>query len=163
MHPEAMAFVATKVREFGPFADVVEFGSRNVNGSVRYLFPMAAYVGVDIAPGPGVDHVANAADYQTAVGHDCVVCCEVLEHTPDAKRIVEAAWKALRPGGVLIVTTACDPRAPHSAIDGGQLHPSEFYANIVPAALTAWLSAFKDVAVEVHEDRGDLYGMGVKP
>lgn len=163
MHPEAFAYVATKVRELGPFADVVEFGSRDINGSVRSLFPLAAYLGIDIEPGPGVDFVANAARYRTAVGHDCVVCLETLEHTAEAQQIIGAAWEVLRSNGALIVTMACDPRAPHSASDGGLVQPGEYYRNVDPDELAAWLADFKDVDIEVHTDRGDLYAVARKP
>ncbi|MCA1572420.1 MAG: hypothetical protein LC798_19390 [Chloroflexi bacterium] len=99
-----MAFVATKVRELGPFADVVEF-----------------------------------------------------------ERIVEAAFAVLRPGGVVILTMACEPRPPHSGVDGGPVYPDEFYKNVDPAELEGWLSGFKDVTVETHLERGDLYAVARKP
>lgn len=157
-----MAWVATQVREHGPFADVVEFGSRDINGSARCLFPLSAYVGIDITPGPGVDHVGNAAEYRTEIRHDCVVCMEVLEHTPEAPGIVAAAFEVLRPGGWFFTTAACPPRAPHSAGDGGPLAEGEYYRNVDPDDLAFWMNQFKDVSIEVHADRGDVYAKGQK-
>lgn len=154
-----MAFVATQVREHGPFFDVVEFGSRDINGSIRCLFADAAYLGIDIEPGPGVDHVGNAAAYRTRVGHDCVVCVEVLEHTAEAERIVAAAYEALLPNGVVILTMATDPRLPHSGVDGGPVQAGEYYRNVGQAELKGWLALFDDVHIEAHEDRGDLYAV----
>ena len=64
MHPEARAFVAAAATRLPP-GPVVELGARDFNGSVRDLFPGApAYVGVDLAPGAGVDVVADAADWR---------------------------------------------------------------------------------------------------
>lgn len=153
------------VNKHGPFNDVVELGSLDINGGVRHLFAGAAYVGVDLVAGPGVDFVGDAALYRTAVPHDCVVCCEVLEHTPDAPRIIAAAAEALAPGGVLILTTACAPRMPHSAVDGGSIHPGEWYANIDPVGLTGWMqkAGLHIETLEVHDVRGDLYSLARKP
>lgn len=68
---------------------------------------------------------------------------------------------ALRPGGVLVVTAACDPRAPHSAIDGGPIHADEHYQNVDPGLLRSWMADLDEVCIEVHE-RGDVYACAVK-
>ena len=83
MHPEARAFVAGVARRAGA-RWVVELGARDLNGTVRDLFPSArGYTGVDLVAGPGVDVVADAADWRPREpAPDLVVCCEVLEHTP---------------------------------------------------------------------------------
>jgi hypothetical protein len=157
MHPEAFAYVASRVGGAGK-CRVLEFGSRNVNGTVRDLLPDADYTGVDIAPGPGVDHVGDAAEW-TETGFDLVICCEVLEHTSKGSEIVAAARRALgADGGTLIVTCATDPRAPHSAFDGGALKPNEFYRNVPLEMMRRWLAdaGFQPVDEAVHP-RGDLY------
>jgi hypothetical protein len=39
---------------------IVELGAADINGSIRsFAHPEACYVGIDTAPGPGVDLVAN--------------------------------------------------------------------------------------------------------
>lgn len=139
MHPEAYDFVKEIVHEHGPFTCVVEIGGRDVNGNVRGLFPAADYVTTDIEPGPGVDIVVNGKDYVPEVAPDCVVCTEVLEHTPDAKAIVENMVKMLRPGGVGIITCAGPGRHPHSAVDGGPLRAGEFYENIEGDEILRWV------------------------
>jgi hypothetical protein len=40
---------------------VLEFGSRNLNGSVRSIIHAHTYVGVDLYEGPDVDIVGDAA------------------------------------------------------------------------------------------------------
>jgi hypothetical protein len=157
MHPEAFAYVASVVGGVGA-CRVLEFGSRDINGSVRSIFPEAAYTGVDIAPGDGVDVVADASEW-TKAGFDVVVCCEVLEHTPKGKAIIAGARRALgKTGGTLVVTCATDPREAHSAADGGPLQPNEFYRNVSPALMRRWLTAsgFQVIDQQVHP-RGDLY------
>lgn len=157
MHPGAYDYVARAVASLGPFGRVLEVGGRNINGSVRPLFG-ADYTALDIAPGPGVDIVADAATWEPTATFDAAVCCEVLEHTPDAEAIVATLGKAVGPGGVLIITAACPPRAPHSAVDGGPLQPGEFYANVNPNDLRNWLLAIGPASVEVDHQAGDVYG-----
>ncbi len=163
MHVEALGFVAITAHRLGPFGSVLELGGRNVNGTPRPLFPGAQYVSVDIVDGPGVDIVCDATTYRPDERFDAVVCCEVLEHAEDADGFVATAWGALKPGGLLIFTAACPPRAPHSAVDGGPLRAGEFYRNVDPALMASWLVGWKDAEIETHEDRGDIYATARKP
>jgi hypothetical protein len=164
MHKEALEFVAAALSTIAPRRQVVEFGAREVNGSLRPLFPgTSKYLGVDVAPGVGVDVVADAADFDPPFRPDGVVCCEVLEHAARAKEIVVNAGRILSPGGVLVVTAATDPRAPHSATDGGPLVNSEFYRNVAPDDLEDWLSeaGFRSWRLDVHP-RGDVRAVAHK-
>lgn len=162
MHPEALAYVAKVATKRGPFASVIDLGGRDVNGSPRWLFPTAEYTSVDLVPGPGVDVVADAATWAPPTQVEAVLCLEVLEHAPVGHELVMAAVSWLAPGGVLIVTAACDPRAPHSAADGGPLHGGEYYRNVDPGLLRSWMCDLDDIGIETH-DRGDVYAVGVKP
>jgi hypothetical protein len=158
LHPEAFDYVERTVLELGPWRRVIEIGGRNVNGTVRPLFGHADYTSLDLAEGPGVDVVADAAVWSPAGAlADCVVCCEVLEHAANASDIVVNAHRWLHPGGVFIATMATDPRAPHSAVDGGSLPPGEFYCNIAPAALDGMLSAAGFAEWSIVVQGGDLY------
>lgn len=156
MHPEALAWVAKVARAQGPFRSVVDAGGRDVNGSPRLLFPAARYVAIDLHDGPGVDLVADVTRWRPEEPFDAMVCCEVLEHVPNPAEFIATAHAALRPDGWLFLTAACPPRPAHSAIDGGPLHPGEFYRNINPDQLAGWLAGW-DVTIEVHDDRGDVY------
>lgn len=145
---------------------VLEIGSHDVNGGVRPLFLGAShYHGIDIAPGPGVDEVADAADWSPTRTYDFVVSTEVLEHAPRWRSILDNAWDALSPGGRLIVTCATDPRPPHSAIDGWDVRDGEYYGNVAPAEVVSHIRAWGVTAwnVEVALDRGDLYLCVDKP
>jgi SAM-dependent methyltransferase len=163
MHRAAFDYVARTVsgREL-PAGDVLEIGSRDVNGSVRELFPGRRYIGSDIAPGDGVDIVASGADVELSEPAAVVVTTETLEHTLDAEAICRNAFRLLMPGGVFIVTCAGEGRAPHSAVDGGPLRAGEFYANVTELDLAAWLDDFAKIAIEENPEAGDIYAWAVK-
>ena len=162
MHREAFSYIAQQVKELPPRRNVVEFGGLDINGSVRSLFADASYVSVDPQAGRGVDVVMDALDYIPETSIDTVVCCEVLEHAEQAAELVAHAADILAPGGVLLITAACDPRTPHSAVDGGHMREGEFYQNIDPNSLSMWLGYhFGRVDVVVNERRGDVYAIAV--
>lgn len=162
MHDEVALFVAGAVKDFGPFRTVVELGSLDINGTVRPLFGDADYyTGVDLVEGPGVDVVADAAEWQPSAPVDCVVCCEVLEHAANWEAILRNAHAVLRGGGVLVVTAAGPGRGPHSAVDGNALRDGEHYENIDPDVLADVLGATFRTALVEHEGL-DVRAVAVK-
>lgn len=158
MHDAAWVYVSW-YRTDEPLS-VLEAGSRDVNGSVRGLFPHARWVGVDIAPGPGVDVVADFADYQHPEPVDLVISTEVLEHTPRWRDVVAAAARNLKPEGRFVLTAASHGRAPHSAVDGGPVGPDEHYENIDPPTLADELARWFTV-VDVQVEGTDVQAMAV--
>ena len=131
MHPDAYKYVASQSSLIiAPDMSVVEIGGRDIHGSVRSLFQACRYTAIDLIPGPGVDIVADGAEWRPSTPADCVVCCEVLEHTRKVKAIINNAAMMLRQSGRLIVTCAGRHRQPYSPIDGGPPRPGEFYHNI---------------------------------
>lgn len=154
MHAECRAFVERALADHKPPTSCVEIGSRWINGGVRDLLPKDCdYTGLDIVEGQGVDVVADAADWKPRRKVDLVLCLEVLEHTDQWKAIVTNAASWLKKGGLLVVTAACDPRAPHSASDGGPIRVGEHYANIDPKQLA---KVMPGADIEVDERAGDV-------
>lgn len=139
---------------------VVEVGSRNINGTVRDLFPEASWWGIDTEDGVDVDEVADGATWQPPELVDVVVCCEVLEHAADWRAIVANMAGMVKPGGKVIVTAAGPDRMPHSAVDGGPLRDGEHYGNIDPDDLAAELAA-AGLTVSVGCDGQDVQAVGV--
>ena len=155
MHDEARAYVEAHCTD--DTLAVLDIGGRNINGSIRDLFPNAdPYVSLDIADGPAVDIVANAATWAPDRTYDLVVCTEVFEHTPEWPAILATMAKACRPGGRLILTMAGPGRSPHGA-SGGPHEPSEHYDNVEPEALRKELLAtgWADVQVDYLHPPGD--------
>lgn len=163
MHDEALAYIRNVLAILPPPRYVAELGSLIVNTSVRPLFKDASiYIGVDVRPGPGVDVVADGADWSPGdwLQFDAVITTEALEHTARAAEVVANAHRLLKLGGVLIVTCATDPRPPHG-MDGVPLPNGEYYANVPADRLREWLSCFRAAILTGHE-RGDLYALAVK-
>ena len=158
MHQSAFQYVASAVKGH-TFGTVVEYGSRDINGSVRGLFDCDTYVGIDPVAGPGVDVVGDGATYKHDGPVDCVVCCEVFEHLPGWKRLVKAAAKLVEDDGLLIVTCATTGRPPHSAMDGAGLKEGEFYANVTKKELVdaCKTHGWKVVDVQINQAAHDLY------
>lgn len=163
MHQQAYDWVRFVTSRAVPPRRVVELGGRDVNGSARPLFAAAEYVGVDVAPGPGADVVADAADWPgDGRPFDAAVCCEVLEHTPRGREVCANAARLLRPGGLFIVTAASPSRKPHSAVDGGPLRPGEWYRGVGEAELLDWLGPFGFTLIDGDDFSGDVYALAVK-
>lgn len=141
MHPAVMDYVALVLRRHPSHRDgpVVELGSYNMNGGVRALFaPRAAYVGVDVRPGPGVDVVspAHLTPARAGQGYAVAVSTEMLEHDPFWCESVGRMVSLVRDGGLVIITAAAPGRGPHG------LDFSPHYRNIAPQELrTALLGA----------------------
>ena len=154
MHIEAMDFCWRAHKIVGPVSSVVEFGGRNVNGSARDIWPDARWTSLDLEAGPGVDIVGDATAVPPVVRHKyaMAISTEMLEHCTHPRlavaHMVEAAtdW--------VLVTCATDPRAAHSAGDGGPLKGGEHYRNVEPSELEH--PFLEPVLREIH-DRGDLY------
>lgn len=165
MHSEAMAWVA-QYATTEPVA-VLDLGGRDINGTPRALFPAATtYRVLDVAPGPGVDVVADAASWTPDGEYDVVVCTEVFEHAKDWPAICATAYAACRSGGVFIATMAGPGRPVHSAVDGGwSLYPGEHYENVHPADLRTVLIelGFVEVLVDRRDSPADVRSFARKP
>ena len=88
--------------------DVLTFGADGPNVQVinRVAAESAATVTtVDIDPSRGPDRVADICADDLGGPYDVVVCSEVLEHVVDPHRAIQGLFKALKPGGLLAVTT----------------------------------------------------------
>ena len=168
MHGEVMDWLRARFRALPDNLHVFEVGSKAINGTARHAAQpgqVRAWWGCDLAPGPGVDYVGPGEEATPPWPADVVVCCEVLEHTPLGPQILANAARQLRPGGTLLVTMATEPRAPHSAVDGGPLRGGEYYANIYPATLAGWLrtAGFTDAVLLTDLARGDLWASARRP
>lgn len=85
---------------------IFDIGSKNARaGYFGGPPPGATVTCVDIAPGPGVDIVADAQSMPQvpAQSADCVMIVSVLQHLPSPHRVIDEAFRILRPGGIIYV------------------------------------------------------------
>ena len=162
MHPEARAYVASVIGGTA-YPLVIEIGGRNINGTIRDLVPHDTWTSIDLHDGPDVDEVVDARHWYPPYLADLVVCCEVLEHSPDPEGIVKAAVSFLAPAGRLIITCAGPGREPHSTVDGTpHLREGEWYENIEPDLLYGWLAPdLRDLMVAYDPAACDVRATGV--
>ncbi len=147
MQWEAMEFLKrvrhARPKHFGGVR-VLEIGSRNVNGSARELFADCEYVGTDRKAGKGVDVVMHGEDLDYPNdSFDVALSTESFEHTLRWPTIMENMRRMLKPGGLLIVTTAAFDYKKHGPRDG----PT--YRNLQPYDLVEW----RKTALMYEEDR----------
>lgn len=93
---------------------VLEVGSLDINGSVRSYFSKCEYVGIDVAPGIGVDVVSQGQDYDAPdESFDVVVSCEVMEHNPHWVQTMRNMIRMCKTNGMIIMTCATLGRKEH--------------------------------------------------
>jgi hypothetical protein len=166
-HPQQQRFVARAAALHPSRGPLLEIGSLDVNGSVRGLFPGAdPYVGIDLAPGPGVDVVANGHDFGRDASFATVVTTECLEHDRAWHRTLATIVRVLRPGGTLILTCATTGRHEHgTARTSSAMSPStnDHYRNLTARDVTAHLRDLRVDLVAVDWSSFDLYVIARKP
>lgn len=87
-------------------AVIYDIGAKNAQG--RYFGappPGSRIICTDIAPGPGVDIVADAQNMPQIASEsaDCVFLVSVLQHVPAPQKAINEAFRVLRPGGIIYV------------------------------------------------------------
>ena len=105
MHASVLDWVGRVVADNGlAERSTLEVGSQDVNGTVRRFFS-GAYVGVDVAPGNGVDRVEDAEHLSDADGaYQVVISTEMLEHVDRPWQCVAELARVCQSGGHVIVT-----------------------------------------------------------
>ena len=66
------------------------------------------YIRADIAAAPGIDYVLDgrgALPVESDGSFDVILSTQVLEHVPDPDKYLAEAFRLLRPGGALVLTT----------------------------------------------------------
>lgn len=172
-HPEQMDFVQGVRGRFPDFfrgTNVLEVGSRNVNGSVRQFFSGGTYVGLDCEPGPGVDVVSLAHEYKppTDALFDVVISCEAFEHDPYLRKSLTNVMRYLRIGGLFVATCASSSRPEHGTrktltTDGIFGPDPDYYRGVSSADLRAILALFLDPMTVISARAGlDVYAFGLR-
>jgi len=186
MHPDARDFTL-KVK--GHFAShftggkrVLDVGSGDVNGNNHHLFDASCtYEGIDVAPGPNVDHVCAAGDFkihEPGPHYDTIVSTECFEHDMDFVRSLRNIVRLVKPGGLFLFTCAstdrpehgtarCDPSASLSTkidVHSAKWYPN-YYRNLTPDDVQRAVPIhlyFDSFAFEANRTAKDMYFWGVR-
>lgn len=171
-HKEQFDFVK-KVKDKYPFfftgKDVVEFGSLDLNGSVRQFFNTCDYTGVDIAKGNGVDVVSNCHTFcsLSEKKYDVVISCEMLEHDRYWALSLNSMFKILKQGGLIILTCAYIGRAEHGTHENSPSDSpltNDHYRNLNDFDIVFIIQPtdFTEYYIEKDINHFDLFFYGIK-
>lgn len=111
-------FYISKIKQRFPeaFRDckVLDIGAFDVCGNESTYFENCKFIGLDIGPGPGVDIICPAQDYDAPDNtFDTIISCECWEHNPYYKKSIQNAVRMLKSGGYFIFTCATTGRPVH--------------------------------------------------
>ena len=93
---------------------MIEVGSYDVNGSLRYIAELlkpAEYIGVDIMEGPGVDIICPSENLLQEFGKesfDLVISTCTLEHIRDWQKAVSNIKGVCKPNGIILIIVPSD-------------------------------------------------------
>jgi len=173
MHEPVRHFVqSVKVKHPRYFQDVsvIEFGSLNINGTVRDYFVNCRYTGVDLGPGNGVDAISLTHEYQSRKV-DTIISTEMLEHDQFWYLSLRHMIKLLKPFGMLIITAGGKGRPEHGTTKCGPgcspltvQRPiwKDYYRNIGITELDYGLNMDANFnEMELRIGQGDIYFWGI--
>ena len=170
-HPEQIEFVE-HVRGLFPHlfagSSVIEIGSLNINGSIRSLFEGCYYIGVDLAPGEGVDIVALGHEVELEDrSFDVSISCECFEHNPFWR---ETFLKMCRLSREIVVLTV----ATHGRLEHGTSSTTprdspftferwDYYRNLGVEDLSSFPlnQLFKEYEISYSRRTNDIYFWGL--
>ena len=141
-------------------ASVLDVGSQDVCGSYRSLFPSQAYVGLDVAPGRGVDVVVEPYDWTELGGRvfDFIISGQALEHIEFPWETMRLMAAHLKPGGRLCVIVPARWPLHYFPLDCYRFHPDGL------SALGKWagLRLYEGQIHEIDALQADCYAEFIK-
>lgn len=186
-HKEQVNYV-NKIKEKFPqyFTNkkVLGIGTFNVCGTEDQYFTQCDYSGLDLGPGPGVDIVCPAQDYDAPnETYDVIISCECFEHNPFYKETIQNSIRLLKPNGLFLFTCATTGRPVHgvkSLEEESKLKfpnwktmpnvsrenwDNEYYKNLTEEDIRECANiddVFSSYEFEVETNHCDLYFWGIK-
>lgn len=167
-HPAQQIFfqeVKNQLPKYFNKVNVIDFGSKDYNGSLKEFFTDSTYIGVDISEGNNVDIISKAHEYKTDKQFDTVVSGEMLEHDEYWRESLANMYSLLKNGGLLCISCAGKGRLEHGTTrTDGHLYGTtqDYYMNLEPSHFREVLkeNMFKDS--NCIEYNGDTYFYGIK-
>lgn len=165
MHAEQRRFVMRMKALFPDYfrnCSVIDIGSADINGNLKWLFKSCFYMGVDIWHGKNVDIVWDQ-DFPFMVPADTYISCECLEHDRNWKDTVWAMAKYSR--RCLIITCASTGRPEHGT---NRTKPfdspatTDYYQNLAEHDIAPLVKHIPYKKFWYNEQSRDLYFIGFK-
>lgn len=134
---------------------VLEVGSKDVNGGLRDIFPdNVSYVGVDIEPGPNVDHVMPneiTLPFQDK-SFDIIIASSVFEHARFFWALFSEMRRLMRPGGAIYINAPSNGWYHRYPLDCYRFYPD------ASLALADWatMQSYHTIVIESGIVRRDL-------
>ena len=186
-HKEQITFV-NKVKNKFPNSfynkKVLGVGTFNVCGTEDSFFDDCAYEGLDLGPGPGVDIVCPAQDYDAPdSSYDTIISCECFEHNPFYKETIQNIVRLLKKDGLFLFTCATTGRPVHGVLsleaESKKIHSNwktmpnvskdnwdnEYYKNLTETDIRECIdidNLFSKYEFEIEPNHCDLYFWGIK-
>jgi SAM-dependent methyltransferase len=163
---------------------VLGIGTFDVCSTEDQYFDNCDYTGLDLGPGPGVDIVCPAQDYDAPdATYDVIISCECFEHNPYYKETIQNAIRLLNTNGLFLFTCATTGRRVHGVkslekesklkFPNWKTMPNvsrenwdnEYYKNLTEEDIRECADIdgiFSSYEFEVEPDHCDLYFWGIK-
>jgi len=176
--------VKNKFLDFFKKQKVLAVGTFDVCGTEKKYFDDCDYIGLDLAPGEGVDIVCPAQDYNApSESYHTIISCECFEHNPFYCETIKNITRLLKPGGLFLFTCATIGRPVHgvrSLEEESKLKfknwktmpnvlienwDNDYYKNLTEEDIRKCMDVeeiFSEYEFEVEKDHCDLYFWGIK-
>lgn len=186
-HKEQVDYVNSVKEKFPNYftnKKVLGIGTFNVCGTEDVFFENCDYEGLDIGPGPGVDIVCPAQDYDAPDNtYDVIISCECFEHNPFYSETIKNAVRMLKPNGLFLFTCATTGRPVHGTKTSDEIDKlkhvnwitmpnvfredwdNDYYKNLTEEDIREAIdidSHFEKYEFSVEENHHDLYFWGFK-
>ena len=186
-HKEQIDYVNRIKNKFPEYFNnkvVLGVGTFDVCGSEDKFFENCEYSGLDLGPGPGVDIVCPAQDYDAPdESYETIISCECFEHNPFYKETILNIVRLLKPNGMFLFTCATTGRPVHGiksleeeskikhenwitmpnvSIDNWD---NEYYKNLTEEDIRECVDfedIFSEFEFEIEKDHCDLFFWGIK-
>lgn len=176
MHESVLAFCDKVIRpEDVAGKTVLEVGSANVNGSVRPQIEAmgpSRYLGLDLAPGPGVDLICSGGIEEYASTRiagqmppqaDLVISLEMLEHAERWESAFRAMAGLVAEGGKLVLTCRGPGFPFHNPPDHWRFSPSDLWRASVLVGLWPMVAEWDPQVPGVFLVAQKLWGEPLQP
>ena len=186
-HKEQIEYVYSVKNLFTEYFNnktVLGIGTFNVCGTEDMFFDECDYSGLDIGPGPGVDIVCPAQDFDAPdETYDVIISCECFEHNPYYIETIQNAVRMLKKNGLFLFTCATTGRPVHGTKTSDEIDKlkhenwvtmpnvfrddwdNEYYKNLTENDIRESIDVditFKNYEFSVNTDHCDLYFWGIK-